>query len=109
LKKIPKSSRRRPPKKIRRRAQSAHTRAPTGDDIVDAFGPLHPFKLYRTNMLARLFGVDRSTIWRLRQRHALPEFKSIGGIEGLTGAQLARLLAEPSAVVAAVEEERDNG
>ena len=58
----------------------------------NALGAPHPFRIYRTNRLADLFSVDESTIWRWRRDGILPEFTKIGGIEGLTGDQVADLL-----------------
>jgi predicted DNA-binding transcriptional regulator AlpA len=90
------------PRKSRRRAQRAR-HDDNGDDY--AIEALHPFQLYRTETLAKLLSVNRATIWRMRQRGELPPFVRVGSIYGLTGAQLAKILAQPDAVLAAVEEQ----
>jgi predicted DNA-binding transcriptional regulator AlpA len=63
------------------------------NSVLRAQPPLpHPFALFRTNRLAQLFGVRRETIFRWRKSGVLPPFTRIGGILGLTGEQVARLL-----------------
>jgi predicted DNA-binding transcriptional regulator AlpA len=54
----------------------------------------HPFRLYRTERLAELFGVDRATIWRWQKSGVLPPFVEIGGVRGLTEEQVAQVLAQ---------------
>ena len=55
-----------------------------------------PFELFRVGRLAELLHVNRATIWRWRQSGVLPPFVKIGGVEGLTGAQVAQLLDQRS-------------
>jgi hypothetical protein len=56
--------------------------------------PAHPFAFYRTDRLAQLFDVRRETVWRWRRDGVLPPFTKIGGVEGLTGEQVQRLLEQ---------------
>jgi hypothetical protein len=56
----------------------------------------HPLRLYRAGRLAELFDVNDSTIWRWRKNGVLPKFAKVGGIEGLTEVEVARLLEQRS-------------
>lgn len=76
-----------PPKKTKSQLVQGRRR------IGDLAAP-HPFQLFRTKRLAKLFDVDKSTIWRWRQSGVLPEFVVIGGVTGLTSEQVARVLAQ---------------
>jgi hypothetical protein len=98
----------RAPRKSRRRAPLAARGGDDDDGEDDILGALHPFKLYRVGTLAKLLCVDRSTIWRMRQRGQLPRFVQVGSICGLTGAQLRKILAEPEAVLAAIGAEQQS-
>jgi hypothetical protein len=55
---------------------------------------IHPFELYRVGRLARLFDVDRATIWRWKRDGKLGPWVRIGGIEAMTGERVAALLAQ---------------
>jgi predicted DNA-binding transcriptional regulator AlpA len=74
----------------RARAAKQHHVSHDGDDA----DHLSPFKLFRVGRLAQLLDVDRSTIWRWLKSSALPPLIQIGGVRGLTGAQLQKILAE---------------
>jgi predicted DNA-binding transcriptional regulator AlpA len=63
------------------------------ESLPAAFHP-HPFRLYRTERLAELFGVDRGTVWRWRKAGLLPPFVELGGIRGLTEQQVAEVLKQ---------------
>jgi hypothetical protein len=83
-------------KKQKRSAQEQQRRQRQRErDAVSATPPAaHPFALYRTGRLARLFSVRRETIWRWRKEGLLPPFVRVGRCEGLTGEQLQRLLEQ---------------
>ena len=49
----------------------------------------HPLRLYRSSRLAKLFGVDESTIWRWKQSGVLPPpAAKFPGFEAWTEEQL---------------------
>jgi predicted DNA-binding transcriptional regulator AlpA len=52
----------------------------------------HPLRLFRPTRLARLLGVDPSTIWRWRKTGVLPPPVEIGGIIGWTEEMLRDVL-----------------
>ncbi|WP_439924705.1 helix-turn-helix transcriptional regulator [Nitrobacter sp. JJSN] len=54
----------------------------------------NPFKFYRVNRLAELFGVRRETIWRWEKNGLLPRFKQIGSLRGLTEEQVAQVFEQ---------------
>ena len=56
--------------------------------------PTSRLKFIRVHRLARLLGVDQSTIWRWRRDGILPEPIKIGGIVGWPENQLLDLLAK---------------
>lgn len=52
----------------------------------------HPLRLFRPTRLARLLGVDASTIWRWRRDGVLPPPVEVGGITGWTEEQIREVL-----------------
>jgi predicted DNA-binding transcriptional regulator AlpA len=63
------------------------------ESLPPTFHP-HPFRIYRPERLAELFGVDRATIWRWRKAGLLPPFVQIGGVSGLTEEQVSEVLKQ---------------
>lgn len=81
-------------KRISEQEQQGRQRQRERDAVFATPPAAHPFALYRTSRLAKLFSVRRETIWKWRRDGVLPPFTKIGGVEGLTGEQVERLLEQ---------------